>query len=244
MGDSRTAGCTVRVVPHFICCSRISSGRALPRLPCNVAQNGRVFAPRILFHLLLRLPLSFFAMLDVPRDKYGDEFDAVRERTSSVPFQVRCLRSLAQVSTIVRRGVHLMALTLSWRLYTAGIENVLRKSGLCQVPLLCGCRQPSQILFRWHIAPQRFTQQRIALCDPFVAHAYNTARILDTPPCATSNVSNRPYGKAVSNYRATTGRSLLEGRTFSLLVSALCLSYLLCMRASVRDRNIRLSIKT
>lgn len=24
-----------------------------------------------------------------PRDKYGDEFDAVRERTSAVPFQVR-----------------------------------------------------------------------------------------------------------------------------------------------------------
>lgn len=40
---------------------------------------------------------AFVVHVDVPRDKYGDEFDAVRERTSSIPFQVRCLRSTARV---------------------------------------------------------------------------------------------------------------------------------------------------
>lgn len=122
------------------------------------------------------LPFAAFVVhrVDAPRDKYGDEFDAVRERTSSVPFQVHCLRCIAQVS--IREGF------IWWRPLVAEIIHTghrkhLRKSGLCQIPLLSGGRKPSHMyIFRLQTAAQRFTAAKVVVCNSSVAHACTRPR--------------------------------------------------------------------
>lgn len=207
VGDSRTAGCTVRVVPHFICCRlRISSGRALPRLPCTVVQDGRVFAPLNIFHLLLRLPPSFFAMLDVPRDKYGDEFDAVRERTSSVPFQVRCLRSIAQVSNIVRRGVHLVALTCRGDYIQRALKTFRGSPACVKFPCYMGVGNRATFFFGGTLL-HNASQQRKLLSATHSSLTHTTLRASSTRPRAPPLMF--PTGH-MGRPSATTER-LLEG---------------------------------
>lgn len=144
--------------------------------------------------------------VDAPRDKYGDEFDAVRERTSAVPFQVHCLRGIAQVSIV--EGFTWWRSVVAEFVYSSGhrkrFENVRPVSNSPAEwvkrtePHIC------HVVFLWQPAPQRFTQQRgllSALIRRSHMHASSTC-----PPALPSMFPTGNMGRPP----ATTER-LLEG---------------------------------